>query len=138
MPVSMVCMSRDRLWPCMLSTMVCVCVFLCLRWEFDFSFVLRLWIVAIIHCEFGLLMHPGFGLLLSCFGHARAKNNSELSCGLEPCSPFVRGCHRLSLPSSQSCEGIVLLRYVVVGLRTVRSGIRGWVCMRRMVLRPPA
>ena len=30
---------------------------------------------------------------------------------------------RLSLPSSQSCEGIVLLRYAVVGLRTVLSGM---------------
>ena len=32
-----------------------------------------------------LLMHPGFGLLLSCFGHARAKNNPELSYGSELC-----------------------------------------------------
>ena len=30
-------------------------------------------------------MQVPFGLLLSCFGHARAKNNSELSCGLELC-----------------------------------------------------
>ena len=32
-----------------------------------------------------LLMYPGFGLLLSCFIHARAKSNSELSCGSELC-----------------------------------------------------
>ena len=33
---------------------------------------------------------PLFGLLLSCFGHARAKNNSELSCGLS-CVPLLFG-----------------------------------------------
>ena len=64
-------------------------------------------------------------LLLSCFGHARAKNNSELSCGLELFHLLVGIVTRLSLPSSQSCEGIVLLQYAVVGLRTVESGIRG-------------
>ena len=30
-------------------------------------------------------MYPSFGLLLSFFGHARAKNNVELSCGSELC-----------------------------------------------------
>ena len=39
----------------------------------------------------------------------------------------------LSLPSSQSCEGIVLLRYAVVGLQTVESRIRGKVCLRKLV-----
>ena len=92
--------------------------------------VLRLWIAAITHFEFGLLIYPGFGLLLSCFGHARAKNNSELPCGLSSVHLLVGIAPWLSLPSSQGCEGIVLLRYAVVGLRTVVSGIRGWVCMR--------
>ena len=45
------------------------------------SFIVRLW----------LLMYPGFGLLLSCFGHARAKNNYELPCGLELCFIFCLG-----------------------------------------------
>ena len=49
-------------------------------------------------------------LLLSCFGHIRAKNNSMLSGGLELCSSFVWDYPWLSLPSSQDCEGIVLLR----------------------------
>ena len=44
--------------------------------------VLRLLIVSITHFEFVAVDEPWFGLLLSCFGHARAKNNSELSCGL--------------------------------------------------------
>ena len=70
-------------------------------------------------------MYPGFGLLLSFFGHARAKKNSELPCGLSSVSPVGWDCTWLSLPSSQSCEGIVLLWYAVVGLRTVGSGIRG-------------
>ena len=30
-------------------------------------------------------------LLLSCFGHARAKNNSEFPCGLELCFLFCLG-----------------------------------------------
>ena len=39
----------------------------------------------------------------------------------------------LSLSSSQSCELFVLLRYAVVGIRTVESRIRGWVCLRKLV-----
>ena len=35
--------------------------------------------------------------------------------------------------SSQRCELFVLLRDVVVGLWTVKSRIRGWVCLRKMV-----
>ena len=42
-----------------------------------------LWSVASFIEGLWMLMHPGFGLLLSCFGHTRAKNNSELPCGLE-------------------------------------------------------
>ena len=78
-------------------------------------------------------MYLGFGLLLSCFGHARAKNNSGVWLDLSCVSPLFGIVTRLSLPSSQSCEWVVLLRYAVVGLRTVVSGIRGWVCMRRLV-----
>ena len=57
--------------------------------------------------------------LLSCFGHVRAKNNSELPCGLELCLTFRLGLSPVAFASSQGCEGIVLLRYAVVGLRTV-------------------
>ena len=32
-----------------------------------------------------------FGFLMSYFGHSRANNNFELSCGLELCSPFCLG-----------------------------------------------
>ena len=39
----------------------------------------------------------------------------------------------LSSSSSHSCELFVLLRYAVVGLRIVESGIRGWVCLRKLV-----
>ena len=38
-----------------------------------------------------------------------------------------------SSSSSQSCELFVLLWYVVIGLRTVESRIRGWVCLRKLV-----
>ena len=92
------------------------------------SFIVGLW----------LLMHPGFGLLLSCFGHARVKNNSELSWGLSCVHRVVGIVNRSSLPSSHGCAGIVLLWYVVVGLWTIVSRIRGWVCLRRLVLWPPA
>ena len=55
--------------------------------------------------------------MLSCFGHARAKNNSELSCGLSCVSPVGWDCHLVGF------EGIVLLRYVVVGIWTIVSGM---------------
>ena len=42
---------------------------------------------------------------------------------LEPCSPFGWDSQSFVLPSSQGCEGIVLLQYAVVGLRTVVSGM---------------
>ena len=38
-----------------------------------------------------------------------------------------------SSSSSQSCELFVLLRYVVVGIWTIESRIRGWVCLRKLV-----
>ena len=43
------------------------------------------------------------------------------------------GCHPVIFISSQSYELFVLLRYAVVGLRTVESRIRGWVCWRKLV-----
>ena len=39
----------------------------------------------------------------------------------------------LSLSSSQSCELFVLLRHAMVGLWTVASRIRGWVCLGKLV-----
>ena len=36
-------------------------------------------------------MYPGFGSPLSCFGHAGAKNNLELSHGPELCFTFCLG-----------------------------------------------
>ena len=50
-----------------------------------------LWIASIIHCVFVAAEGPWFGLQLSCFGHVRAKNNSKLPCGLEPCFIFGLG-----------------------------------------------
>ena len=47
--------------------------------------------------------------------------------------PFVWVVTLLSLSSSQRCELFVLLRYAVVGLRTIENWIRGWVCLRKMV-----
>ena len=40
----------------------------------------------------------------------------------------------LSSSSSQSREWVVLLQCVVVGLQTIESGIRGWVCLRKSML----
>ena len=39
----------------------------------------------------------------------------------------------LSSPSSQSCELFVLLRYAVVGIHTIESAIKGYVCLRKLV-----
>ena len=38
-----------------------------------------------------------------------------------------------SYSSSQSCELFVLLRYALVGIQTIESRIRGWVCLRKLV-----
>ena len=46
---------------------------------------------------------------------------------------FVWGCHPVVFISSQSCGLFVLLRYAVVGLRTIESRIRGSVCLRKLV-----
>ena len=79
-----------------------------------------LWIVVIVfRCVCGcfsvclwLQKYPGFGLQLSCFGHVRAKNNSELPCGPVLCFTCWLGLSPvgLSLSSSEGCEGIVWLR----------------------------
>ena len=45
----------------------------------------------------------------------------------------IWGCHLVVFISSQSHGLFVLLRYAVVGLRTVESGIRRWVCLRKLV-----
>ena len=52
-----------------------------------------LWSVAIIHGGVVVVGAPWFGLLLSCFGHVRAKNNSDLPCGLELYLILVWGFH---------------------------------------------
>ena len=121
-------------------------------WESDFPPVLRLWKVSIVFIvslgyRFTLVLgcflvakveDVFWGLLLSCFGHARAKNNSRVWLDLNCVSPIVWDCHPVVLPSSQSCEWVVFLWYAVVGIRTIVIGIRGYVCMRRLVLRPLA
>ena len=52
-----------------------------------------LWSVAISHGGVVVVGAPWFGLLLSCFGHVRAKKNSDFPCGLELCLILVWGCH---------------------------------------------
>ena len=62
---------------------------------------------------------PWFGSQLSCFGHARAKKNSVLPCGLELCSYFIGiipGCLYLL---HRAVKGLLCCGYAVVGLRTV-------------------
>ena len=51
---------------------------------------------------------------------------TTLSClvGLSCVSPFVWDCHRLSLPSSQGCEGMVLL-HVSSGWSSDYAGLAG-------------
>ena len=114
-------------------------VFLCPRWEFGFSFGLGL-------CKIAIVIIVSLGcwctLVLGCCWVVLATlgPRTTLSClvDLNCVSILVGIVIRLSFPSSQSCEWIVLLRYAVVGLRTVESGIRGWLFLRRLVLRPPA
>ena len=60
-----------------------------------------------------------FGLLLSCFGHARAKNNSESPCLLELCSPFRLGlspCCLHLLHRALSCLFYCGMQWLVFGL----------------------
>ena len=51
---------------------------------------------------------PWFGLQLSCFGHVRAKTNSELPGRLELCLTLGLGSFPVDAPSL-GCEGGVLL-----------------------------
>ena len=51
-----------------------------------------LWSVAFIHGGVVVVGAPWFGLLLSCFGHVRAKNKYDFPCGLELCLILVWGC----------------------------------------------
>ena len=53
------------------------------------SSILGLCIAAIILIVCYAIDAPWFGLLLRCFGHDRAKNNSVLPCGLDLFSSFV-------------------------------------------------
>ena len=72
-----------------------------------------------------MLMYPSFGLLLSYFGHARAKNNSELSCGLEPCSSFCLGlspCGLHLLHRAVNCLFCCGMHWFVFGL--LRVGLK--------------
>ena len=76
-------------------------------WESDFSPILELCNVAIVFivslgCRFTLVLgcflvakdaDVFWGLLLSCFDHSRAKNNSGAWFDLNCVSPFVWGCH---------------------------------------------
>ena len=62
------------------------------------------------------------GMLLSCFGHARANNNSKLSCGLEPCSSFCLGlspCGIHLLFRAVSCLFYCGMQWLVFGLLRV-------------------
>ena len=76
----------------------------------DSSSVLGLCMDAIVVIVCYAVDAPWFGLLLSCFGHDRAKNNSVWPCGLELCSIFCLGLYPVVFPYSQDGEGTVLLR----------------------------
>ena len=82
-------------------------------------FVLGLCIAAIVLIVCYVVDAPWFGLLLSCFGHNRAKNNSVLPCGLELCSSFVWDCIQLFFLLHRTVKGLFCYEYAVVGLRTV-------------------
>ena len=90
-----------------------------LCWECCLLFTVGCELLPSYDCVFGLLLFPWFWVAVSCFGHVRANNNSEFPCRLELCLTFRLGLSPVVLLSSQGCEGIVLLQYAVVGLRTV-------------------
>ena len=91
----------------------------------------------------GLLSFPGFGLLLGCWGYRDCcwfvlamlgPRKTLKNYWPELCFTLWFGVVTLlTSSSSQSCELFVLLQYAVVGLRTVESRIRGWVCLRKLV-----
>ena len=85
------------------------------------SFIVGLW----------LLKNPGLGcflvdeaavviwvLLRSCFGHARAKNNSELSCGLSRVHRLVGIVNRTSFLLHRTVKGLCCcgMQWLVFGL----------------------
>ena len=57
----------------------------------EFFPCLEQWNVVIISLGVVAAEVPRFGLQLSCFGHVRAKTNSELPCRLELCLTFGLG-----------------------------------------------
>ena len=85
-----------------------------------------LWIVASFIEGLWLMMYPRFGccywVVLATLGP-----RTTLSCLVvwSCVSSLVWNCPWFPLPSSQSCEWVVLLRCAVVGLRTVVSKTRG-------------
>ena len=116
-------------------------------WESDFSLVLGLCkvsIVFIVSLGFRFTLVWGcylvaktknvfWGLLLNFFGHARDKNNSGACLTWTVFHLLFGVVTLLSLPSSQRCELFVLLRYVVVGIWSIESRIKGSVCLRKLV-----
>ena len=70
-----------------------------------------------------LLMYLGFGLLLSCFGHARAKNNFEAWFDLNCVSPFCWGlspCYLYLLHGAVNCLPYCGMYWLVFRLLRVR------------------
>ena len=78
-----------------------------------------LWSIAISHGGVVVVGAPWFGLLLSCFGHVKAKNNSVFPYGLERCSSFVGDCPRLPCLHRRAVNLLFCCGYAVVGLWTV-------------------
>ena len=58
------------------------------------------------HCLFVAAEVPWFGLQLSCFGHVRAKTNSELPCRLELCLTFCLGLSPVVLLIHKALKGL--------------------------------
>ena len=66
------------------------------------------------HCVFVAAEVPWFGLQLSCFGHVRAKTNSELPCRLELCLTFRLGIIPGCLLLHRAVKGLFCCWYAVV------------------------
>ena len=128
-----------------------LCVSFVHDWELDFSPVLGLCNVAIILIvSLGLLSSPGFGfllgcwgckhllwLLLSCFGHARAKNNSEALFDLNCVSPFCLGlspCYLYLLHGAVNYLSYCGMHWLVFGL--LRVGLEARYAWENWCLEP--